>query len=63
MTPKVEARMRRAVADLAARVAARLAEVPGVRVTAGEDAVVVEGRNLARRVVEEPALRWPGAGT
>jgi hypothetical protein len=63
MTPAVEARMRRAVADLVSRVAARLADVPGVRVTAGETEVVVEGPDLRRRVVEEPALRRPGSGT
>lgn len=61
MTPAVEARMRAAVADLIARVAARLTEVPGVQVSAGDGEIVIEGRDLRRRMVEEPALRWPGA--
>jgi hypothetical protein len=59
MTPGVEARMRVAVAAVIARVAARLRVVPGVRVTEVADGVVLEGRGLLRRAVEEPALRWP----
>jgi hypothetical protein len=61
MTPAVERRTEAAVAALVARVAARLRAVPGVRVSEEGDAVIVAGRGLARRMVEEPALRWPAA--
>lgn len=60
MTPTIEARARVAAEAAAARVAEGLRDVPGVRVTVSGGEVVVEGRGLARRVLGEPALRWPG---
>lgn len=49
---------RRAIAALAERVAA---EVPDVDVEAQEDGVVLSGRGLARRLIDEPVLRWIGS--
>lgn len=43
-----------------ARVAAALAAVPGVRAEAGEDGVVVRGRGLRRRWLNDARLRWIG---
>jgi hypothetical protein len=45
-----------------ARVAAAAAEaLPGVTATPEADGVALRGRNLARRVFDEPALRWIGS--
>lgn len=52
-----EARQR-AIVALAERVAA---EVPGVAVEPQEDGVVLSGRGLARRLIDEPVLRWIGS--
>lgn len=63
MTPGVERRAALAVAATVARVAERLRAVPRVRVSEGDDGVIVEGRGLRRRAAEEPTLRWPGAAS
>lgn len=55
-----------AVGERAANAAAeRLADearaaLPGVAVTAEDGRVVLAGRGLARRMLLDPALRWPG---
>jgi hypothetical protein len=48
----------RAIATLAERAQAELA---GVSVEAEADGLVLSGRGLARRLVDEPALRWIGS--
>jgi hypothetical protein len=49
---------RRAIATLAERAEV---QVPGVSVEAEADGVVLSGRGLARRLIDEPALRWIGS--
>jgi hypothetical protein len=61
----MSARVERAAEARARAVAVRLAgaaerALPGVSVRAEDDRVVLEGRGLARRALDEPALRWPG---
>lgn len=44
-----------------ARGAAALGEIlPYARITAEDDAIVIEGAGLARRFANDPALRWIG---
>jgi hypothetical protein len=52
-----EARQR-AIAALAERIEA---ELPGVAVAPREEGVVLSGRGLARRLIDEPVLRWIGS--
>jgi hypothetical protein len=52
-----EARQR-AIVALAERVAA---EVPDVAVEPREEGVALSGRGLARRLIDEPVLRWIGS--
>lgn len=57
----VERRAARAVERRAADLAAALARaLPGVGVAREGGDVVLSGRGLARRVLDEPALRDPG---
>jgi hypothetical protein len=61
MSARVEARAAAAVEEAVARLAARLGDaVPGADVTVEPGRVVLSGRGLARRMLAEPALRWPG---
>lgn len=61
MSARVEARAEAAAEAAVARLAARLGEaVPGAEVTVEPGRVVLSGRGLARRMLAEPALRWPG---
>lgn len=61
MSARVEARAQAAAEATAERLAVRLREaVPGVRVRTDGDRVVLAGRGLGRRMLSEPALRWPG---
>ncbi len=54
-----EARMRRAVARLRARVAARLRTVmPDAEIEERDDGVAVSARGLRRRWVDDPSLAW-----
>lgn len=50
----------RAAARLRDRVAAEARDVPGVTVTTEGDAIVIEGRALLDRWVEEARLRYVG---
>jgi hypothetical protein len=61
MSARIEARAEAAVAEAVERLAARLGEaVPGAEVTVEPGQVVLSGRGLARRMLAEPGLRWPG---
>lgn len=65
MTGGFESAAARAGAQRQRRVIARGAAVlreilPSARITAESDAIVIEGRGLARRFADDPRLRWIG---
>jgi hypothetical protein len=66
MMERMEARGRAIAAEAQRETIAALAErvgetVPGVTATPEADGVALSGRGLARRVLDEPALRWIGS--
>lgn len=66
MMEAIEARGRAIAAEAQREAIARTAErageaLPGVVVTPEADGVALAGRALARRMLDEPALRWIGS--
>lgn len=61
MSARVDARAEAAAEAAIERLAAQLGEaVPGAEVRVEPGRVVLSGRGLARRMLRDPALRWPG---
>lgn len=59
MTRAVERAARRRLAQVRAMLAARLRGVlPGARVEERDDGVVISGRGVVRRWVDDPSLTW-----
>ncbi len=58
LSERVREQVRAMVDATAARIAATYDAVPGVRAFIDGERVVVEGRGLARRRIEDPRLRW-----